>query len=157
MGIVACIVGSFYIGLYLGYACLPQWQWFYMALITVEVVPLLYIVSQEKLRKKQKVVVPFFVAVVATGLVPAMHFTLFVDHPLRLTMMQAIYSMFGLYLLGVLFYLLEIPESWYPGRFDYILHSHQVWHMFVFMAPLCEYLGALVVMSHGPLGPLCPT
>ena len=46
LGIIACIVGSFYIGLYLGFACMPQWQWFYIALITVEVVPLMYIVSQ---------------------------------------------------------------------------------------------------------------
>lgn len=37
----------------------------------------------------------------------------------------------------------RVPESWHPGRFDVWGHSHQLWHCFVFLSPLCTYLGVL--------------
>ncbi len=30
---------------------------------------------------------------------------------------------------GVVFYVTHIPERWWPGRFDFGVHSHVIWHL----------------------------
>lgn len=43
----------------------------------------------------------------------------------------------GMYVIsGIAFaiYLLKIPERWCAGKFDFIGHSHQWWHLFVVLA-----------------------
>lgn len=53
------------------------------------------------------------------------------------------------YLAGAFFYALRIPERLFeltrfsPGSFDYLLHSHQIWHMFVITATLTLYRGII--------------
>ena len=37
------------------------------------------------------------------------------------------------YLAGAFVYAYRIPERWYPGSFDLVGHSHQWWHIAVFM------------------------
>ena len=36
---------------------------------------------------------------------------------------------------GGVFYFGKIPERWAPGRFDFLFHSHQFWHFFVWLGP----------------------
>ncbi len=44
-----------------------------------------------------------------------------------------LYSLGGItYILGCLIYISRTPERWYPGRFDLVGSSHQIWHVFVF-------------------------
>ncbi len=45
----------------------------------------------------------------------------------------------GLYVLGFVFYALGYPERAWPGRFDFALHSHQLWHLCVVAAVLVWY------------------
>ena len=60
----------------------------------------------------------------------------------------------GLYLLGVLLYLFRVPEKWFPGRLDYALNSHQLWHVLVVSAAHCHYtfVTTLMRMRLGPGG-----
>ena len=47
------------------------------------------------------------------------------------------------YFFGALVYVSRVPEKWFPGTFDLYLHSHQIWHLFVFFGALL-HLGALL-------------
>ena len=49
------------------------------------------------------------------------------------------------YILGVVVYISRIPERFYPGTFDFIGQSHNIWHLFVVAAALFHYLGSLEV------------
>jgi len=150
VGIVACILGSYYAGLWVGFECHPKTRLFYMSLISLQVLPLLYVVGQGSLRRNMRVVVPLFSAVVASGLIPTVHWTLVVDHPLKATLLGGIYGMFLLYAAGIVIYALHVPERWFPGSFDYVGCSHQWWHLFVFAAPLMLYCRAMeVALRHG--------
>ena len=40
---------------------------------------------------------------------------------------------------GVILYVLHIPERFAPGRFDYLIHSHTLMHIFVFIASYIHY------------------
>ncbi|KAJ1935624.1 hypothetical protein EC988_008425 [Linderina pennispora] len=50
-------------------------------------------------------------------------------------------GMFALYVAGTLLYAFNIPERWFPGRFDIIGNSHQLFHMLVFFAALTHFYG----------------
>lgn len=47
------------------------------------------------------------------------------------------------YIIGGIIYITRFPEIKYPGKFDYIGSSHQLFHIFVVIAALFHYLGSL--------------
>ena len=47
------------------------------------------------------------------------------------------------YVLGGLIYIIRFPERKYPGKFDYIGSSHQLFHIAVVVAAYFHYLGSL--------------
>lgn len=44
-----------------------------------------------------------------------------------------------LYITGAAIYALRVPEKYCPGRYDYIGHSHQIFHVFVVAAAYAHY------------------
>lgn len=51
--------------------------------------------------------------------------------------------MLGLYALGSCIYFYQFPEKYWPGRFDLIFSSHQLWHIIVFSAAFLHYFCAV--------------
>eukprot|EP00835_Amoeboradix_gromovi_P000263 NODE_9_length_47730_cov_0.323718.p14 type:complete len:298 gc:universal NODE_9_length_47730_cov_0.323718:19809-18916(-) len=49
------------------------------------------------------------------------------------------------YVGGACIYALRVPERYAPGAFDYLFHSHQIWHWFALFAALATYCLALDV------------
>ena len=47
------------------------------------------------------------------------------------------------YVIGALLYILRLPEKKFPGKFDYIGASHQLFHIFVFFGALFHFLGSI--------------
>jgi adiponectin receptor len=47
------------------------------------------------------------------------------------------------YIVGVLIYVSRLPERWFPGRFDLLGNSHNIWHCFVVAAALFHYAGSV--------------
>nr|XP_027199285.1 adiponectin receptor protein 2-like isoform X2 [Dermatophagoides pteronyssinus] len=46
-----------------------------------------------------------------------------------------------LYIIGAVLYASRIPERFYPGKFDFYFHSHQLFHIFVILAAICHLRG----------------
>jgi hypothetical protein len=55
--------------------------------------------------------------------------------------------MIGFYAVGFVFYFFHIPEKWFPGRFDYWFHSHQIWHICVVAAIVVWFITSLETSS----------
>ncbi|CAH0546159.1 unnamed protein product [Brassicogethes aeneus] len=53
-----------------------------------------------------------------------------------------------LYIAGALLYALRVPERWYPGKFDFWFHSHQIFHVFVVAAALVHFHGVTELATH---------
>jgi len=47
------------------------------------------------------------------------------------------------YVVGALLYILRFPEKIYPGKFDYIGASHQIFHILVFFGALFHFFGSV--------------
>jgi len=48
-----------------------------------------------------------------------------------------------LYVLGAVIYISRFPERFFPGTFDLLFASHQIWHALVFLAAYVHYFGAV--------------
>jgi len=103
--------------------------------------------SPRLLRKAmiQQVRIMTFSCFVALGFAVALHWCYMVSPQARSKYVSRIGSMLGSYALGFFFYASHYPERWWPGRFDFWLHSHQLWHCCVVMAVIiwwyaCETL-----------------
>lgn len=53
----------------------------------------------------------------------------------------------ALYASGVALYVSRIPERLAPGFFDYLLHSHQIWHVLVVAAVYIQYKALVGFMA----------
>jgi len=49
------------------------------------------------------------------------------------------FGMGATYLSGVVFYVGQIPERFWPGKFDYTCHSHVIWHCFVIAGAFAHF------------------
>ncbi|KAJ1915577.1 hypothetical protein H4219_004243 [Mycoemilia scoparia] len=84
-----------------------------------------------------------FSGIALLGVVPVSHF-IWIEGLEKATDAISLWylaAMMGFYGLGALFYALHIPERWAPGKFDYVLNSHQIFHVFVVLAAICHYMG----------------
>jgi adiponectin receptor len=45
------------------------------------------------------------------------------------------------YVVGAVLYLTRFPEKYFPGKFDFVFSSHQLWHLLVFAAAVIHYHG----------------
>lgn len=51
---------------------------------------------------------------------------------------------FYTYVRQYLSFYFRCPERYNPGKFDICGHSHQIWHIFVFLGIMFTYLGSLL-------------
>jgi hypothetical protein len=49
--------------------------------------------------------------------------------------------------LGATTYACRIPERWFPGKFDIMGHSHQLWHAAVVLAAWVHYLAIMILLQ----------
>lgn len=49
--------------------------------------------------------------------------------------------------LGALVYAMRVPERWLPGRFDLLLHSHQIFHLLIVLAALVHYKAVTILLA----------
>jgi len=62
-------------------------------------------------------------------------------------------SMGATFLSGAALYALRIPERWWPGKFDLIGHSHQIWHVSIVVGFNLVYVGLIEVVNNKHLLP----
>jgi hypothetical protein len=84
-----------------------------------------------------------FVSSVCLGGAGIVQWTYLVSDQAREHILPKTLGMFFFYGFGFFFYISNFPERWWPGTFDYILHSHQFWHVCVVAAVLVWYAACL--------------
>jgi len=170
-GISALIGASFFPPIYYAFInCSTFYTYFYLTIMALFTITCLILFSipigssssknssgskNEKRDPIRIVRIVIFVSMAAFGIIPAFHivyiylgnFHLVQDHIINL-----LYT-YLLYLIGVIFYSSKFPEKKFTKVFDYVLHSHQIWHIFVFLATFSHYTMCVnVFASHHQLG-----
>ncbi|KIW68104.1 hypothetical protein PV04_04071 [Phialophora macrospora] len=160
-GISLLIAGSFVPSVYYGFWCHPVKQWTYWIMIcslgvactTMSVLPRFRTPEWRPIRALM------FVGMGISAVFP-------VFEGLRIFGLEDMEKQMGLswvvlqgalYILGAGLYAARIPEAWYPGKFDTLGSSHQIFHILIVLAALCHLRGLLKAFDyrHGMMGSIC--
>eukprot|EP00758_Cryptobia_borreli_P018005 Tbor_TRINITY_DN6307_c0_g1::TRINITY_DN6307_c0_g1_i1::g.17817::m.17817/K07297/ADIPOR; adiponectin receptor len=146
-GITCLIIGSFYPLCYFAFSCEPMWRWIYMGIITSLgsmglVGPFFDFFHQNSFDVFR---LGLFICTGGVGIFPLFHVRYIMPAAQSTIVVQGIALMLLMYLIGVIVYILKIPERLCPGRFDIWLHSHQLWHMCVLSASVIHFYTCLGV------------
>ncbi|KAG8468053.1 hypothetical protein KFE25_007105 [Diacronema lutheri] len=137
IGITALIVGSFVPILFYGFYEHRFLRTLYIALIcalggvlfVLALTPLFHLQRYRELRTM------LFTGLGLSGVVPITHMLVYYDfNQLSRFVLVGTLLTGGAYLCGTAFYLSRFPEVLAPGRFDFALSSHNIWHVMVVLA-----------------------
>jgi len=149
IGIVLLIVGSFFPFIYHAFYCHQLWKSVYLLKITGFGVVTAILCSSDRFQtlEYRAIRTCLFLAMGLSGILPlfhaiSLHGWHFSWHAFSL---DNLLLMGTLYIIGAMIYGWRIPERWFPGKFDYWFHSHQIFHMFVLAAAVTHYRGVLQV------------
>lgn len=152
VGIVGLIVGSFVPSIYYGFYCDPELQKFYWTMIcTIGLGCIIVsIFPQFRTPKWRPFRASMFVGMGLSAVFPVLHgLQLF-----GLEMMNKqiglvwLVTQGGLYILGAGIYAARVPERLYPGGFDILGHSHQIFHVLVVCAAGTHLMGLLKAFDY---------
>lgn len=83
--------------------------------------------------------VAFYVCLGATGFLPVLQLYLTRGGSWTWEFYAPIAKSIAVYLCGAVVYASQVPERWYPGAFDYVGGSHNLWHIAVLGGILFHY------------------
>eukprot|EP01089_Gocevia_fonbrunei_P021959 TRINITY_DN8697_c0_g1_i1.p1 TRINITY_DN8697_c0_g1~~TRINITY_DN8697_c0_g1_i1.p1 ORF type:complete len:200 (-),score=0.28 TRINITY_DN8697_c0_g1_i1:44-643(-) len=131
-GITGLCTASFVPPLYYFYSCSPFWRTFYLCCIFV--FSILGVVGPQwstfHTARMRPMRLGLYGSMAVFGLFPAIHgFWIIGDQ--TWIVLEKIFYMYLCYFIGVLFYSTRFPECKWPGKFDLLGSSHQIWHVFV--------------------------
>ncbi|KAF4636085.1 hypothetical protein G7Y89_g2002 [Cudoniella acicularis] len=84
--------------------------------------------------------VAFYVSLGATGFAPVAQLNLTRGSAWAWAFYAPIAKSITVYLVGAFVYASKVPERWFPGAFDYIGGSHNLWHIAVLSGILFHYV-----------------
>lgn len=84
--------------------------------------------------------VAFYVSLGATGFVPILQLNITRGGTWAWEFYAPITKSITVYLVGACVYASQVPERWFPGAFDYIGGSHNLWHFAVLGGILFHYI-----------------
>jgi len=143
-GISTLIAGSLVPFVWYTFHGLTHWQCFYLATLFVLSCLVMYVSFSERFSSHEykPYRVLCFVLLAAFAVIPFVHM-LYLYGTVEIYSFQRCALSAMLYLLGVVAYMSRVPERLFPGRCDFLLQSHQVFHTFTVAAALVWYSFAL--------------
>ncbi|KAI7871216.1 hemolysin-III related-domain-containing protein [Spinellus fusiger] len=75
--------------------------------------------------------ISFFVSLTSSCVLPVAHLMMAYGSSVILSWLMPVAKSLACYVLGVVVYANHLPEAFWPGKFDRLGHSHQLWHLFV--------------------------
>jgi len=84
--------------------------------------------------------VGFYVTLASTGFMPVVQIMATRGPSWALFFYAPIFKSIAVYFTGALLYAMKLPEKWFPGMFDYVGGSHNIWHVAVLGGILFHYL-----------------
>lgn len=157
-GIALLIMGSLMPWIYCSFHCHPWLKVFYLSTTSTLGLCTVGISLSDKFGEPSYrfVRVIVFTMFALSGFVPVVHI-LFMDNWIIKTGLGTPYFFTGVtfYIMGGLLYTSRIPEKLAPGVFDVWFHSHQIFHILVVAAALCDYQGLIGVYQE-TISTKCP-
>lgn len=140
-GISFLVAASIMTTEYTAFYCEPVSRWTYMALTVIFGVGGVILPWHPTFNRPDMAWarVGFYVSLAATGLLPVAQLILTRGPMWAIYFYAPITKSLAVYVLGALLYAAKFPERFWPGVFDYVGGSHNIWHLAVLGGILFHY------------------
>ncbi|CAH1098795.1 unnamed protein product [Psylliodes chrysocephalus] len=156
-GIALSLLAIYTSGIYYAFWCDRDWQMFYTTTVTL-IFALAMAMHIPELNIDANVKTLVFVAWGLYGVIPTVHWTVKnggFENPLVAILLPRVLGMYAISGGAFIIYITKIPERFLAGKFDFIGHSHQWWHIFVVMALYYWHNSGLIYIEYR-LNHACP-
>jgi adiponectin receptor len=157
IGIVFMIVGSFFPMIFYIFYCEPLIYTIHLSVMGGLGMGLISVIVQpgfdrEEMRPRRTA---FFVIFGGYGVIPLIQFLCKPTASTEPFSQAAVWAgvEVAMYLFGAAIYANTLPERLAPGRFDRFFSSHQLWHVFVFLAAAAHLRACDLALGAAVLGP----
>ncbi|KHN95332.1 hemolysin-III family protein [Metarhizium album ARSEF 1941] len=149
-GISLLIAASIMTTEYTAFYCDPLNRWVYMTLTAVLGIGGVILPWHPKFNGPDMAWarVAFFVGLALTGFMPMLQLSLTHGPDFVITFYSPILKSILVYFGGAIVYASKIPERWWPGMFDYVGGSHNLWHAAVLGGILFHYTAMQTFFSN---------
>ncbi|XP_046962664.1 progestin and adipoQ receptor family member 3 [Vanessa cardui] len=154
-GIALSLLAIYTSGVYYAFWCHHELKTFYMLSVTLIFVVAM-VLQTPRLQVPYMVKMCVFIGWAAYGVLPTLHWTYVMggfDNPMVQIFFPRVIGMYVISGTAFAIYAFKIPERWFPGKVDYIGHSHQWWHVLVLGALYYWHNSAMIYvqyrMNHG--------
>jgi len=146
-GILVLLWGSNIPMIYFGFSCEPTLRTVYFVISTFLVLSVWTTVMLPNIPGYLPLII--FICLVLFGWCQAINEYFVHDPPSpRSLLVPIVYAKsFSFYIVGVIFYASHFPERVWPGAFDFVGNSHNLWHIFVALGAFFQYWNVLVYQS----------
>ncbi|KAI9268061.1 hemolysin-III related-domain-containing protein [Phascolomyces articulosus] len=157
VGISVLICASVVLTEYYGFYCDDMWRNTYMAgtgtlAVVGSIIPFMDWFEKREMKWLR---ITFFITMAASAAVPVGHLYAIYGPELMNVWLSPVMKSIACYLLGVVVYGNQWPEAFWPGKFDHIGHSHQLWHLFVCGGIWYHYLAAVSFVGQREIFGFC--
>lgn len=142
-GILIGLLGCYLPGIHLGFYCLSVWRDVYLVVISFLFLTVLYYQTKPRYMSLSwfRYRLLLYISLAAYGVIPAVHWVYINGWESEIVQLFAS-KILVVYLLAVAafaFFITQFPESCFPGKFDYVGSSHQIWHVIIVILFLWWY------------------
>ncbi|CAF2404420.1 unnamed protein product [Rotaria sp. Silwood2] len=151
-GIGLGILGCYLCGLHISFECYHDWRIRYETMIIcIMFIAVIYYVHAVKRYVTRNIHITLFVAISLLGFLPGLHWyylhggwsNQFVQH-----FFPKLFVLYGILGFGTISYLTKFPERFFPGYFDFIFASHQIWHISSLGAFIWWYVNGVELLQY---------
>ncbi|CAD6446295.1 cb01f7fd-419a-4c33-a0d2-99a92df966fc [Sclerotinia trifoliorum] len=158
-GIVVAILGDFVTGIYVAFYCEWKLQVGYWVMIITLTSTILILLLHPRFQGLQwrTFRVCMFIGTACSAFAPIINGIVYFGwhEVVGGTGMPWYLGEGGVLVLGAMVYALRIPECYFPGKFDIIGHSHQIFHLLVVGAAGLHLVGLLKAYNYEYYHPRC--
>ncbi|CAF0883790.1 unnamed protein product [Rotaria sordida] len=151
-GIGISILGCYLYGLHITFECYHDWRIRYETIIIcITFIAVIYYVHAVKQYITRNIHISLFVIISLLGFLPGLHWyclhggwsNRFVQH-----FFPKLFVLYGILGIGTIVYLTKFPERFFPGYFDFIFASHQIWHISSLCAFIWWYVNGIELLQY---------
>ncbi|EGC40947.1 hemolysin-III family protein [Histoplasma capsulatum var. duboisii H88] len=152
IGIVGLITGSFIPSVYYGFYCVSRFKKIYWTMILLIGAGCTVISIMPRFRTPpwRPFRAGMFVSMGLSAVFPVLHGVSIFGVELMLKQIGLFWLVLqgALYIIGAAVYAAQVPERWYPGGFDILGSSHQIFHVLVVLAAISHLTGLLQAFDY---------
>ncbi|XP_076820460.1 progestin and adipoQ receptor family member 3-like isoform X2 [Clavelina lepadiformis] len=149
-GITVGMMGCYIIGLYYGFYCYKGTCLFYVAVVFILIVGSGFFMMHPKYftKKWSNYRLWHLCTIAVFGLLPTLHWTITSPSKEIEMFLPAVLTFYMILAVAASFYVSKFPERFWPGKFNFVGQSHNLWHVLTGVAFLHWRQFALTVLQH---------